>query len=403
MSEQEHAGRVHQPDTAPITDAVTERNPRNEMLAEVERELEDDPDLTIDKLTPEEQRKIVVVLWGVTHTRQYQDAIVTSMVPTDYCLAETVNGSFYPRLDIDRDVNFESRLAQMQGAAQVDPKVVENLLLECPANAALQHDWPMPILRTIDVEGDDLSPDPRYRTHQKQAAAAEQLGSDINNALLIESSSEIRARIEEYVNVRASSSADRELVQLDQISVIAANAVRRHPDKDQIVIGIVVGATHAQILDALAEGTEIRTEPIKYVPEHVGRFSNTGVQELVRARSFGEMPSDTQVNRELLSMIMYSALENNLFTASTEVATVFAEFFKNEEAFTDQQIEQMLQEIDADKARAREESNSEGERAGLLRVAVADRIRQLADSDARFANLLNECRDISRRPRSAWW
>jgi len=51
--------------------------------------------------------------------------------------------------------------------------------------------------------------------------------------------------------------------QIDDISRIAANAVRRHPERQRVVIGVNLGKLHEMVMDSLLEGTfgEKKSDP----------------------------------------------------------------------------------------------------------------------------------------------
>ncbi len=204
--------------------------------------------------------------------------------------------------------------------------------------------------------------------------------------VLLNDNDELRPLVEEYIELIAVGGAYREQRQIDQLSNIAANAVRRHPEKDNITIGVVVGIHHDRVLETLAEGTEIegvlRRVPADANPLH-------GVNGSVRMRSTYEglhELSDEELDRALLGLIVDRALSTQSYESYAHVS----ELVDNADRLPDDEVRNIMDGIAAIK---RELCPDKEALAPGISSEVALRVRELLQNYPAFAGLLAESND----------
>lgn len=305
-----------------MTDVLTPRPPDVAADPDLARqnlqaELADDPSLTLASLAPEDQRRVTLRFVDVTHTGRYKQQEAAAVGEVGYCLFE---GTVPPGMAgdseaIDLAINEQARSDQIAD----DDLVAISPFLRGYTDQAKANGWATPIFRRIDVFHNDR-PDASSPTYGE-------LNADINNrsrvlfkGLFTEESTTQRTALAELLRVRAFVNRPREQDQFDRISVIAANAAMRHPE-DNVVIAVVVGTHHHVVADALVDGTAVQHTK-QFVPESYRQLVEVGLFALERQLMAGQEPTDEQLDRALLGIVIEQALQTgaNALNITPQVA-----------------------------------------------------------------------------------
>lgn len=277
-------------------------------------ELSDDPNLTVYQLTPEEQAKIHIKVVACEHTKEYGGAIVNAIGRVQYFVAEdVVVGS---RKDADSGFERDLRINSMgKGimSPDEDPVKLHTVMASYMASEFYISGNERPVIRTMDVPDKDEFPireDPellrlfggRDRDIDEGMVRVQQreLLMNIMDGTVRQRLDTNRAAIRDFIELTSLDYRVRDQRQIDDLAVIAANAVRRHPERDEITFGVMQGASHEHVLSSLVDGTAIRADELIRIPPNIGYEGASPLWKSIRASALsGELPSSEAVDRAL--------------------------------------------------------------------------------------------------------
>jgi hypothetical protein len=228
-------------------------------------EIYNDADHAIEQLTEEERARLRFVAVPTTHTEQFAQDVAEIFVrhQADYVLLETVGMTEAQRLALDLLDNLLIRQATVQ------PTDMNIAMLEM-ATVAAARDWrgiiirqctgqrPLqpPVFRLIDMAEDSPGFGADHMSRDVIAVATNFLDLyGTPHGTLQEAAREKLIHADDVIR-------DREAEQLADISRIAAKAVRLHPDKDEIVVGVSFGSAHSMVARNLErKGVDVTIHP----------------------------------------------------------------------------------------------------------------------------------------------
>lgn len=331
-------------------------------LEKFTREVNDDPTCTLETLAPQEQAKIKLRVVAAHHTPEHTAEIATAIGSVDYYITEGLMKEDFPRSLFDAAMNLRAvglRVAVRMGTKEpVELDRLEDGFYEAiKADARSRHN-PPPVFRSMDMQYSDPSPLDGFQTFGEaweycknilMPRLQQGLYNDDNNALLA-----IKQELADKLPLLA---VHRNTVQANDLSVIIANAVRRHPELSTITVGVMVGAGHDSVRDTLVERTGIQSTLEHVPPRNPAEYRPYNLGELTRARATKEdaEPTLDQLRQDLLCdyLLQRVAYGSNLPEAKATVLSYI-------DGLSPAEVQTHLDKIQAAKEKARQEFVDDG-------------------------------------------
>lgn len=361
-----------------------------------------DGPIRIEDLNDDEQKRLRVVIIGVIHTEPWSNEIADAIAkaesehgPADYFVVEELRGGALPsapvtftetkpRIEYDRDeyTHAQEIHERMSKGHPVPGNELAALYLpvRIMTMRAAYSQQKLPIIRSMDVEGTDKPFDERYKNIGEEIRDAKANRDKLfSEDIFLENSTRLRQTMLQVIGETVSVNAAREQTQMDHVSTIAANAVKRHADWDKVTIYVFEGAEHTLTEKTLKLDTHIQTQII-YAPEVIGSTSGPFL-DAVRSAAEGKADlSDISLNRVIIEAMLREVW---LRSWSNTSDLALNQYLRD---LTDDQVTEMINTTDAIKSRMQAETLSGMMNLGAkIRFAIEDYFSSFQD---RYSDIL---------------
>jgi hypothetical protein len=209
------------------------------------------PELRLTDLSEEEKDKLHFIAVPTVHIRPYAQEVVDALHGADYVLTEGVGFTEDQRLGMDvmnnllrrnvtLELNPESRSVLFLAAIALNDGWTQKVV----GGISTRREDDVPVFRSIDISKDDPEYDNVAGVYKNAKTKRRLYGTPLAKA---------RAKTQQEVTEDGQHILYRDQEQFDDISNIAAKAVRLHPEKEQITVGVAFGAVHSMVARRLQQ------------------------------------------------------------------------------------------------------------------------------------------------------
>lgn len=220
--------------------------PRSDEMRRFFEDIITDTSETLDTISPEERSGLKLVFLPTAHTPQFAQEAIAGLLDADVVLFESVGLSERQRNHCDVITNLALRgftigsnpnsLTSVQMAM-----LEENTDWRSMVMTGITNIRPAPIFRSIDMASDD--PDFAENIHGPKGLQF----MDDPDAIYTMSLKKLRSQVSERLPIGARNIRERDDEMYDDISKVAAQAVRMIGPGRHITIGVATGAVHSMI------------------------------------------------------------------------------------------------------------------------------------------------------------
>lgn len=306
--------------------------PGDTLLGRYVHGVSDQPGLGLEDLTPAERGKLFFRFVSAVHADPYAQQISEAAGIADYYIKESVinvPSVDRPILDVadnmllyGRQIPYSIPLSADTDDGPVD--VILNGQLDTTVHEGvfstvcrdlIDPQMPEPsIIRSMDMSYEDILPGTFMTLREAYRMERESFESA---GLLTDTNENIIATLDNHISLWGVTMYARNYKQYRDISTITANAVRRHPEKDRIVVAVLQGMAHDAVAKKVLALPDIEGEHL-YVPGNDGQAEIP--HESLRHRAHDELITTGTLSQDMRQrLLLFNYLSLAVISAGGDV------------------------------------------------------------------------------------